>query len=572
MLNDLAVEQIEQLSSKDGAIQLQKVEERDGLTFLKVSLDTRRIQHSPAGIRVRTREVFWIAAPEDFPFEPPAIVATHSRWAGTPHVQWGSHICIYAAPSVEWSPTDGMRGLIDRLMLWLERAAMGNLDPEGQPLHPPVAYAKASAGSLVVRADLGSKVPWSASTSGTSIQFAWCVMDGDRADVLQWLDYGDVATRVLHKEFSPVDERGRPFFLATSAFISDQIAFEYPKKAQALVDALDKSGLAPKRLLEGISRARLINSFLEGKVTDSSALPNVVILGTPSRRIDEQRLAHLSAWRLEDIGNELADLLHEADWGVLQSRKEKIYDLAEMWIGQTQTAWMRVWEDRPEVTRRRDGGTTASGLRGRRVLVLGAGALGAPIAEYCARAGVHRLVVVDEGSVGPGILSRQPYKDADISKPKARVLADRLSTIRLDLTVEGIVGDAKATVLATAPGLQGFDLVIDATADVGVRCAIEARRARDRANWPDILTVMIGHDATRGIVVSSATGASGGPVDVLRRFSLSCLATPTLEDFVNDFFPSKARGDLFFSGTRLFLADIRRIACRRDEPCRDAAK
>jgi integrative and conjugative element protein (TIGR02256 family) len=545
-VNKAAVAQIEQFASKDGAIQLKAVFERDGFTFCKVSLDTRAIPHSEGGIRVRSREVFLIAAPEDYPFSPPSVIASHSRWAGTAHVQWGSHICIYAAPSVEWSPADGMRGLIDRLVLWLERAALGTLDPEGQPLHPPVAYATPAAGHLVIHADVGERVPWSTKSEATSLQFAWCAMDGSRIDVVEWLDYGEIADRVVAAEFQPRDEHGRSQLVAVAAFISDQIGFEYPKKAQALVDALARSGLPAERLLEDMSRARLVNSYLESKLVDGTSLPNVVILGTPSRRIGQELLAHLSAWRLQDIGNDLADLLRSANWGVLQDRKQKIFDLAKSWIGLADTSWMRVWEDRHEVTRPRDGGTNASTLRGRKVLILGAGALGAPIAEFCVRAGVSELTVADEGRVGPGILVRQPYSDADITKPKAKVLAERLSTIRLDLKVDGVFGDAKDTVLSSAPGLQGFDLVIDATADVGVRTAIEARRRTDTPNWPDILTVMIGHDAKRGIVTASARGASGGPADVLRRFSIDCLASPHLRDIAEDFFPTEARVDMFF--------------------------
>jgi integrative and conjugative element protein (TIGR02256 family) len=544
-VNKAAVAQIEQLSSKDGAIQLKEVFERDGFTFCKVSLDTRAIPHAAGGIKVRSREVFFIAAQDDFPFSPPSVIASHTRWAGTAHVQWGSHVCIYAAPSVEWSPADGMRGLIDRLVLWLERAAHGTLDPEGQPLHPPVAYSTPSAGHLVVHADVGDRVPWS-SKSGANLQFAWCATDGSRIDVVEWLDYGEVADRVVATEFQPRDEHGRPQFVAVAAFISGQIGFEYPKKAQALIDALARSGVPAERLLEDLSRARLVNSFLEGKLGGNASLPNVVILGTPSRRIGQDLLAHLSAWRLQDIGADLADLLRSANWGVLQDRKEKIFDLAKSWIGLADTSWMRVWENRPEVTRSRDAGTPASTIRGRNVLVLGAGALGAPIAEFCVRAGVSRLTVADESRVGPGVLVRQPYSDSDITKPKAEVLAERLSAIRPDLEVKGVFGDAKDTVLSSAPGVEGFDLVIDATADVGVRTAIEARRRADVSNWPDILTVIIGHDAKRGIVTASGRGASGGPADVLRRYSIECLASLRLRDIADDFFPTEARADLFF--------------------------
>jgi integrative and conjugative element protein (TIGR02256 family) len=545
-VNHLALEQIGQLSTRDGAIQLRAVEEQDGQTRLKVSLDTRGIRHAPGGIRIRQREVFWFIVPADFPFSPPAVEASHQRWAGTAHVQWGSHVCIYAAPSVEWVPADGLRGLIDRLLLWLERAAMGTLDPEGQPLHPPVAYATRAAGELVVRADLGDRVPWRTGPTSADLQYAWCVLDGDRSDVVGWLTYDEVVERVLAEDFDPVDPRGRPIFIAAAAFISDQIGFEYPRTAKALLDALTRSGLPADNLLDGLSRARLVNSVLENLLDKKVALPNLVLLATPSRRVEHDLLAHVSAWRLNEIGNDLADLLRHADWGVLKDREHQIHELAAEWLRLANTSWMRVWEDRREVTRPRDTGSTTASLRGRSVLIVGCGALGAHIAEFCVRAGVTALTVADRAAVGPGILTRQPYRDADIGKAKAQLLAQRLSGIRTDLTVVPVVGDAKATVLSSGPLSQGHDLVIDATADVGVRTAIEARRSADRENWPDLLCVMIGHDAKRGVVTASASSASGGPADVLRRFSLTCLATPSLADIAADFFPAEARGDLFF--------------------------
>ena len=77
---------------------------------------------------------------------------------------------------------------------------------------------------------------------------------------------------------------------------------------------------------------------------------------------------------------------------------------------------MKVYENRPEVTRRRDDNTASTWLQDKRVLILGCGALGAPIAEHCVRAGVTALTVADYGSVSPGILVRQPFADADIGR------------------------------------------------------------------------------------------------------------------------------------------------------------
>src|SRR6266851_151462 len=52
-----------------------------------------------------------------------------------------------------------MRGLVERLTLWLDRASLGQLDPEDQPLHLPVAYPGMTAGVVVVRADIGHLAP-----------------------------------------------------------------------------------------------------------------------------------------------------------------------------------------------------------------------------------------------------------------------------------------------------------------------------------------------------------------------------------------------------------------------------
>src|SRR5262249_57681596 len=77
-------------------------------------------------------------------------------------------------------------------------------------------------------------------------------------------------------------------------------------------------------------------------------------------------------------------------------------------------AWTVVYEQRPQVTVRRDSERPAGWLRGNSVLVLGCGALGARIAEHCARAGVARLRLADQSAVRPGILVRQPDTSGDI--------------------------------------------------------------------------------------------------------------------------------------------------------------
>lgn len=547
-MNELAVGQIEALSTPSGPIQLRAITAKDGLTFLDVSLDTRGIVHAPGGIRVRARERFTIIVPDAFPFVPPSVEASHERWAGTAHVQWGKHLCLYAAPSVEWNPGDGIRGYLDRLMSWLENAAAGTLDPDGQPLHPPAVYSSAAAGHLLVKPDLGHRVPWSVDdpTERTKILYAWCVQRAHRSEVVEWLTWLETLDRILADGFEACDASGDTFFLATVALISDQIAFEFPRSAKPLVDALEASGIPREDLLGEISRVRLVNRVIEEMASLDDQLPTLVILGTPARRLDEALLAHLSAWKLDETGSKVAHLLSAGDFGHLKDNRDEMYELGRLWVELSGVAWMRVWEDRGEVTRRRDEGSVGAGLRGKRVMVLGSGALGAHIAEHCVRAGVRELMVADQGRVNPGVLSRQPYADADIGRPKAQVLAERLSGIRGDLEVQPLLGDVVTSVLAAVAQAPDVDLVIDATADVGVRNAIERHRMDHRDRWPDVFSVLIGHDARNGIGVVSARGASGGPVDVLRRFAMEALASPALEDIADDFFPREPRTALFF--------------------------
>jgi hypothetical protein len=88
---------------------------------------------------------------------------------------------------------------------------------------------------------------------------------------------------------------------------------------------------------------------------------------------------------------------------------------------------------------------------------------------------------------------------------------------------------------------------VDTTADRIVRTLMERRRAVTRDAWPPVATIMIGHQATRGVAAISLPGASGGPADVLRRLGLAGRADPSgrLADVIDDFFPDPPRADLF---------------------------
>ncbi len=99
-------------------------------------------------------------------------------------------------------------------------------------------------------------------------------------------------------------------------------------------------------------------------------------------------------------------------------------------------------------------------LRRARVLVVGAGGLGAPVLSYLAAAGVGHLGIVDGDRVERSNLHRQPiYRDGDVGERKADVARRALLALNPDIEVDALPVYLTATnALGT---LRGYDLVVN---------------------------------------------------------------------------------------------------------------
>ena len=72
-----------------------------------------------------------------------------------------------------------------------------------------------------------------------------------------------------------------------------------------------------------------------------------------------------------------------------------------------------------------------------RVLLIGAGGLGCPLAQYLAAAGVGTLGILDFDRVDASNLHRQVlYGSADVGRPKTEVAAERIAAMNPDVRVE----------------------------------------------------------------------------------------------------------------------------------------
>ena len=112
-------------------------------------------------------------------------------------------------------------------------------------------------------------------------------------------------------------------------------------------------------------------------------------------------------------------------------------------------------------------------IRGKHVLVIGAGALGAANAEAIVRAGVGKLTIADRDYVEWSNLQRQQLyteEDAKHYKPKAIAAAEHLRAINSEVEIVPVVTDV--TVQEMEVLIKGVDLILDATDNFETRLLI----------------------------------------------------------------------------------------------------
>ncbi len=515
----IAIDQINDIAvSSEGLLTVVKVKEPkepENSICIDISIKTGHLPRVTEGLLYRGRERFLISVPADFPFAPPSILVSHTRFAGFPHVQWQHCLCLYQAPDSEWNPSDGMYGFIERLWLWLKRAALNQLDASGEALHPPIAYLSKGAKTVIPRMNTPKFDSW-----------CWLGYAGldrvhpKRVDITSWIN--------ISENFKKINSE----FVAAVYLLSEQMPFEYPEKLGQLFSVLEQRGI-PRDVLLEVMRLAVLNNQEES--------PLYVVLGTPMRGIqgEQQLQQHLTAWYLEPVWVKALRLSLEK-----YSQHEKIKKIGEEveamildWAKDTDIKWCRVLEDRNEIVTRRDYKSVLSILIDRTVSVWGCGALGANVAFYLARAGVKKLILRDNGIVTPGILVRQPFTDKDIGLSKVEVLKRRLERIRPDIEVEIHSTNILKDALNDEELFNCQDIIIDCTASRLVHTKLEYVRQSHRQSVP-IVSMMISQQATHGMVVVSNGDYSGGCSDLYRKTKIQACQNKNLDDFIESFYPN----------------------------------
>lgn len=137
-------------------------------------------------------------------------------------------------------------------------------------------------------------------------------------------------------------------------------------------------------------------------------------------------------------------------------------DRAVLFAPHRSVDWLatRNWAEEEIATRGRASGR----LRGSKLVLIGAGALGSALAELLVREGVFDVTVIDPDVFTVGNLVRHNLTLADVGKSKARGLAERLNAASPHARVQAI-SEAFPGGDNGRAALQSADVIVDTTGD-----------------------------------------------------------------------------------------------------------
>lgn len=117
------------------------------------------------------------------------------------------------------------------------------------------------------------------------------------------------------------------------------------------------------------------------------------------------------------------------------------------------------------------GETGQKKLRNAKVLLVGVGGLGSPIALYLAGAGIGTLGLIDDDEVSITNLQRQVlYSETELGKKKALCAAERIRNLNSDVTVNAY--PCRLTPENAEEIISGYDLVVDGCDNFATRYLI----------------------------------------------------------------------------------------------------
>ena len=503
------------VEAQDGGLRVDEWRLADTVMVVTVALNcqTLRAERVADGLAIRDREFMEIRVPADYPVAPPGLSVRHERFAEYENVMAGGGICVFRSPDTEWVPSDGMGVFVrDRVWGWLRRAVRDEAERHNGAFHAPVVSDRLLTRDAIRYDALEPE------TDALWVGYAGVRLDDGRLQYDQ--SRRGLARWALTRWSERVSMHYSGELWGAGLLLPRRGGFLFPETLGALLHACEASGLAARDAVMHLGRAARCQG---------AGVPLFVIVGTPLGSAFPGR-HHLTTLVLEGAESRLV-------WRAGGAVKPDV--AIDAVLERADSVPLRAFYGRDARVghmQRRDRGGPADWFVDKTVAIWGAGALGAPMAEYVVRAGAAHVLLRDYGVVHHGLLVRQPYTVDDEEVLKVDALKHRLTSIRPDVEVTASSTDLRRDLSGLTEWSGTVDLVINATASSPVRAALDRARAGG-AGMP-VLTVGVDARAERGFGRLLLSGAPASVEEIDRDAQIEVAGRADLLGYTDAFFPT----------------------------------
>ncbi|SNT02338.1 E2 family protein B [Tardiphaga sp. OK246] len=286
--------------------------------------------------------------------------------------------------------------------------------------------------------------------------------------------------RNLSPALPATDLRVRPGVLAWLERVP--LPSEYPSTAKDVYDMTARAGVS--HLLDGMARdARERMFVLLGADTGEGAALATMVVNRP--KIVRGRDPLVAGFRPSSVPEDLA---HKRLFGGNAVDRNSVDRVDAAWIhGRGQDA-------------------RAKPLREATVAVLGCGSVGAPVATTLARAGVGKLILVDNQTLKGANVGRHPLGVGDIGSNKATALAREIRSALPHVDVKCFGAAVQDVLLRGEDPLAKVDLIVSALGDWSAESLLDEWQAVQERRVPIVYGWTEPHAAAGHAIIISAAG------------------------------------------------------------------
>lgn len=382
-----------------------------------------------------------------FPHQYPTSVSESKPWTGD-FLCLEGHLHALDRLGVSTGPRDWRRRLkwtFERAIKWLQRAAHDDLVRKGDhfelPLHQP--KPKKNAVNIIIVSEGSENLP-----------------DWENTPAHGFLDFRQVSNKsfAVHAYRDPKKQIIREVGWGT------QWANSPIMRSYGIWVRLDDLPVIPPwqqpQTWGELCRDRLdrkLNGAIKKMLRQVSAeTPVPLLIGSPIPKVvgGQYHLLHWQALLLPAIQQRYRGFrdTDESRWEAyckfqLHDKKPLPWTLLENWHPDTLSTRGRL----PKM------------LREKKVVLIGVGALGAPLAEHLVRGGMTDMILIDHDDLVAGNLVRHPLTMKELGNFKAEALRDRLNSANPHACVQAI-SKAFLSDDEQADQVREADLIIDTTA------------------------------------------------------------------------------------------------------------